>query len=163
MISAFELAGVFAAHAIWCVSDGDTLIPMLAFTTESNERKMERLVVNDDLEASVAHGKQKLQSNAMDANDAALLFDGRIPIGGEKLDAIVIEIRAYFSPESEVVLAVPYSPKSSGAFRVHKPKLVVWKDCADFDIDDSLQAFFDGVHQHEMGARIWNECLDESK
>src|SRR5690348_5143304 len=129
MITASELAGYFAAHAIWCVSDGDTLTPMLAYTTENNERRMERLIVNDDLAASVAYGKEKLASNEMDANDAVLLFDGRIPVGGQKLDAIIIEMRAYFSPDSEAVIAVPYTPMSSGRFRVHKPKLLGWKDC----------------------------------
>jgi hypothetical protein len=163
MIIASELAGYFAAHAIWCVSDGETLTPMLAYTTEDNERRMERLIVNDDLAASVAYGKQRLESNEMDATDAVLLFDGRIPVGKEKLDAIIIEMRAYFSPDSEAVIAVPYAPKASGRFRVHKPKLLGWKDCDDFDMDAALRAFFEGVNRHEKGAKVWNDCLDESK
>ena len=44
VIAAARLAGFFAAHAIWSVSDGATLIPILAYTTESGERHMERLV-----------------------------------------------------------------------------------------------------------------------
>ena len=94
MITASELAGFFAAHAIWCVSDGDTLIPMLAYTTEDGERKMERFA-HDELADAVEYGKQKLASNEMDANDAVLLYDGRIPIDDDKLDAIIIEMRAY--------------------------------------------------------------------
>ena len=163
MITASKLAGFFAAHAIWCVSDGETLTPMLAYTTEDDERKMERLVVNDDLEASVAYGKEKLKSNEMDANDAVLLYDGRIPLGNEKVDAIIIEMRAYFSRDSEAVMAVPYTPKQSGEFRVHKPKLVAWKNCDDFDMNAALQSFFEGVDGHEKGAKIWNDYLDESK
>src|SRR5262249_53260242 len=134
MITASKLAGFFAAHAIWCVSDGDTLTPMLAYTTEDDERIMERFV-NDDLGASVAHGNQKLESNEMNATDAVLLYDGRIPIGKEKLDAIIIEMRTYFSPDSEAVMAVPYTPRQSGEFRVHKPKLLGWKNCDDFDMN----------------------------
>jgi hypothetical protein len=163
MITASKLAGFFAAHAIWCVSDGETLTPMLAYTTEDDERKIERLVVNDDLEASVAYGKEKLESNEMHANDAVLLYDGRISVGKEKVDAIIIEIRAYFSPDSEAVMAVPYTPKQSGRFRVHKPKLLGWKHCDDFDMNAALQSFFAGVDGHEKGAKIWNDCLDESK
>jgi CHC2-type zinc finger protein len=34
MITASELAGFIAAHAIWCVSEADGLILMVAFTTE---------------------------------------------------------------------------------------------------------------------------------
>jgi hypothetical protein len=162
MIAAFKLAGLFAAHAVWCVSDGETLIPMLAYTTADDERQMERLVLND-LESSVACGKNKLESNEMDANDAVLLYDGRIPIGKEKVDAIIIEMRAYFSPGSEAIMALPYTPKASGRFRVHKPKLLAWKNCDDFDMNAALQSFFEGVAGHEKGAKIWNDCLDESK
>jgi hypothetical protein len=99
----------------------------------------------------------------MDANDAVLLFDGRIPVGDEKLDAVIIELRAYFSPDSKAIIAVPYTPKSSGRFRVHKPKLLEWKDCEDFDTSAAFEAFFAGVARHEKGAQIWNDTLDESK
>jgi hypothetical protein len=114
MITAFRLAGFFAAHAIWCVSDGENLIPMLGFVTESDEREMERLIVNDDLEASVNFGNQKLESNEMNATDAVLLYDGLMPLGGEKIDAVVIKIRTYFSPQSTATLAIPYTPQISG-------------------------------------------------
>ncbi len=162
MITASKLAGFFAAHAILSVFDGETLIPVLAYTMADDQRKMERLVISDDLAVSVAFGKQKLESNEMDANDAVLLYDGRIPLGKEKIDAIIIEIRTYFSPDSEVMLALPYTPNTSGEFRVHKPKLLIWNGCDDFDIDDTLRSFFDGVSSHQKGAKIWNYCLDES-
>ena len=106
MITASELAGFFAAHAIWSVSDGATLIPMLAYT-----------------------------------------------------------VRAYFAPTSTVILAVPYTPKGdeSPRFRVHKPKLLEWSHCEDFDQRRALDAFFRGVDAHEQGAAVWNAALDQSK
>ena len=163
MITASKLAGFFASHAVWCVSDGETLVPMLAYTTADEERKMERLAINDDLEASVTYGRKKLESNEMDARDAVLLYDGRIPIGKEKVDAIIIEMRAFFSPDSKAIMAVPYTPKASGRFRVHRPKLVEWTECNDFDMNAAIQSFFEGVDSHEKGAKIWQDCLDESK
>lgn len=54
MITASKLAGFLAAQVIWCVTYGETFIPMPEYTTEDDERKMERMVVNDDLEAEVA-------------------------------------------------------------------------------------------------------------
>ncbi len=162
MITASKLAGFYAAHAIWCVSDGETLIPMLAYTAGENEQKMERLV-SEDAGASVAIGQRKLESNEMKATDAALLFDGRITIDEHKIDAIIIEIRAYFAPDAKAVIAVPYTPKSSGGFRVHRPKLLEWTSCEDFDVNAALQSFFEGVDGHEQGSKIWAECLDESK
>lgn len=163
MITATELAGFFSAHAIWSVSDGETLIPILAYIDENDERKMERLLINEDLESSVNHGKKKLNSNEMDANDAVLLYDGRITIENEKIDAILVEIRSYFSPGSEATLAIPYTPKSSGKFLVHKPKLIQWDNCDDFDMNLALEAFFEGVARHEKGAKVWNDSFDETK
>lgn len=162
MISAAELAGVFAAHAVWCVSDGDTLIPMLAYTTEHNERNMERLVMNDP-GAAVEYGRQKLASNEMDANDAVLIYDGRITWNEEKLDTLILEMRAYFSPDSSAMIAIPYTPKSKGRFRVHKPKVLAWDNCDDFDLDHAFESFWTGVAGHEKGAAIWKSSLDESK
>ena len=164
MITACELAGFFAAHAIWSVSDGGALVPILAYTTGDDERKMERLA-QDDVAEAVASGKDRLTSNEMDAIDGVLLFDGRISFDDEdELDAIIIEIRTYFSLDSEAVLAVPYSPASeSGDFRVHKPKLVEWKDCDDFDLETAMDAFFKGVDSHDEGSKVWSEALDESK
>lgn len=170
MIAALELAGSFAAHAIWCVADGDLLIPMLAYTNAAGERTFERLVL-DDTEAAVAYGRQKLQSNEMNARDAVLLFDGRIGGNGEKLDAILIEIRAYQAPGSVAMIAVPYTRKKPGAlfrrkpvpFRVHKPKLLEWMNCEAFDKDSAFEVFFRGVDSHQEGSKVWNAALDESK
>lgn len=163
MITSTELAGFFAAHAIWCVSSGETLTPILAFTTESGERHMQRLA-SDDLSVAVEQGKRRLDTNEMNANDAVLLYDGRIPIGNSKCDAIIIEIRAYFSPDSRTVMAVPYTPKSFfKRFLVHKPKLLQWDNCDDFDMSSALEAFFAGVAKHQKGSEVWNKALDESK
>ena len=161
MITASRLAGFYAAHAIWSVSEGETLVPMLGYTDEADKRILNRLA-GADLGAAVAQGKERLASNPMDANDAVLLYDGRITLGEAKLDAIIVEMRAYFSPQSEAVLAIPYMPKASCAFKVHKPKLLVWKGCEDFDVNQALQAFFEGVGSHEKGNEVWTLALDES-
>lgn len=162
MITAAKLAGLFAAHAVWCVSDGDLLIPMLAYTNENDERKMDRFV-QDDLGAAVEAGRQKLASNEMDADDAVLLFDGRIPVDGEPCDAIIAEMRAYFAPDALAVLAAPYTPASAGPFRVHRLKLLAWENCDDFDLEQVTQSFFQGVSGHEKGSAIWEENNDDSK
>lgn len=163
MITAFKLAGFAAAHAIWSVSDGETLIPFLAYTTESGKQNIERLIINEDLAASVDFGRRKLESNEMDAIDAALLFDGRISLDERKTDAVVIEIRTYFSTDSKATIAVPYTPQTSGGFRVHKPKLLEWEECEDFDMPTAVESFFEGIDEHEQGAEIWNNYVDESR
>jgi hypothetical protein len=162
MITASELAGFIAAHAIWCVSDTDSLIPMVAFTTEDGQRQLERLVC-DDAAAAVELGQQRLEEDPRNANDGVLAYDGRITTEDGKLDAIILQLRSYAFPWARATLAVPYTPASSGRFRVHKPKLVKWEQCEDFDVDAAFEAFFEGVAAHEQGSRVWDAALDESK
>jgi hypothetical protein len=162
MITASELAGFFGAHAIRCVSDGETLIQMLAHTTADGQRQIDRFAF-DELEAAVERGRQKLTTNPMDADDAVLLYDGRISVKKGKLDAIIIEMRSYGFPSAQATIAIPYTPKSSRRFLVHKPKVLQWHECDDFDLDAALDAFFHGVARHDKGAKVWNDALDESK
>ena len=112
MILASELAGFFAAHAVWSLSESDSFSPLFAYTTEDGEKKMERLV--GDLPAAVEHGRQRLEGNEVDAIDAVLLYDARIPADNEKLDAVVIEMRSHCFPWAKATIAIPYSPKSTG-------------------------------------------------
>ena len=56
MQAAAELAGFFAAHAVWSVSDGDTLIPLVGYETADGKRQMNRLVA-DRLEEGAVRGK----------------------------------------------------------------------------------------------------------
>jgi len=135
---------------------------MFAYSDENGERKMDRLVIADDMEKSVALGKARLESNELDATDAALIYDGRIPINDQKFDAIIIEVRAYFSLASKAVMAVPYQPSSQGKFRVFRPKFLQWEGCEDFDINQVVNSFFAGVDAHENGAAVWNKSLDQS-
>ena len=162
MITASELAGFIAAHAILCVSDADGLIPMVAFTTEDGQRKLERLAF-DDAGAAVEYGRKRLEDDPFSANDGVLAYDGRVTVEGGKLDAIIVEMRSYAFPWAKAAIAVPYTPVSSGRFRVHKPKLVEWHECDDFDMDAAFEAFFGGVDSHEEGAKVWNAALDQSK
>jgi hypothetical protein len=163
MIAAAELAGLFAAHAVWCVSTVETLTPILAYTTPSGGRQFERLALNE-LSAAAEFGRRKLESNEMDAVDAALVVDAFITLGSVRMDALVIEMRAYFAPMARATIAVPYTPKKLlQRFRVHRPKVLQWENCDDFDQHEALTAFFRGVSQHQKGAPIWNKALDESR
>ena len=162
MITASELAGFIAAHAIWCVSDADGLVPMVAFTTGDGQRKLERLAF-DDIGAAVEHGRQRLKDDPYNADDGVLAYDGRVAVEGGQLDAVILEMRSYGFPWAKAALAVPYTPAGSGRFRVHKPKLVEWHECDDFDKDAAFDAFFRGVDAHEKGAAVWNAALDQSK
>jgi len=162
MITASELAGFIAAHAIWCVSETDGLIPMVAFATKDGQRKLERLV-SEDAGKAVELGRKWLEDDAFSANDGVLAYDGRITNEGVKLDAIILEMRSYAFPWAKAALAVPYTPANSGRFAVHRPKLIEWHECDEFDMNAAFEAFFLGVDSHEKGAAVWNSVIDQSK
>ncbi|WP_444944827.1 hypothetical protein ACJJIK_09150 [Microbulbifer sp. ZKSA006] len=119
--------------------------------------------MSEELEESVEIGQKWLEENERNAKDAAFVFDARIPLEEKRYDALIIEIRSYCSPQSKAIIGVPYSPASgSEKFRVHKPKILLWEDCEDFDLNACINGFFDGVDSHEQGAKIWNDSLDQS-
>lgn len=163
MIDAFELSGFFAAHAVWCICDGWPLKPILAYNCPEHGTKMERVESDGVGGTPIEIGLDMLAGNEFNAEQAAFLYDYRIAMGKERLDAIVIEIRDYAHPKAAAIMAVPYTPKAVGAFRVHKPKLLEWKNCDAFDKSRANQAFWKGAAGHWHGMLAWRAHLDESK
>lgn len=120
-----RLAGFIAAHAIWSVSDGETLITMIGSEDADGQRKLDRLVT-PRIEESVARGREQLLTNPEHVARAALAFDGYITLPDGKTDAIFVEAREYGSSEAlPFEIAVPYrNARSPGGFAVYRPKLL---------------------------------------
>jgi hypothetical protein len=157
-----EHAGLFAAHGIWCVSDGGPLTPMLAFERPDGSREMMRFVT-EDLQAGAERGRQWLAENPEGATHAVLVLDGFITLEGGKTDALIVEAVQYVPERAGFTLAVPYRSKDSAdGFAVYRPKFI---DCdgAEPDFDRLGEAFFRGVDRHEQGAAVWNASLDQSR
>jgi hypothetical protein len=155
------LAGFFAAHAVWCVLDGETLIPMLAIQRPDGKQEMHRLAA-ERLEDGVARGHDWLENNPESVPRAVLIYDGFITLPSGKIDALLVEARKYEPQALSFKMAIPYRhAQSPEGFAVHRPKFL------ELDGDESqvtalAQALFDGIEQHEKGAEVWNAYLDES-
>ncbi len=162
MEAAAELAGFFAAHGIWCVSDGGPLIPMLAFEKSDGKRQLVRLAV-DDLGKAARMGQQWLDENREGALRAVLVCDGFITLPSGKTDALILEARSYGPPVQSFRMAVPYRNREGpSGFAVHRPKFLGFEG-GEPDQDELAAAFFRGVDRHEEGARVWNAHLDQSQ
>jgi hypothetical protein len=156
-----ELAGFFAAHAVWCVSDGSTLVPMLAFENRDGSRIMHRLVTGE-LEEDVARGQEWLAQNPEAAPRAVLIYDGFATLPTGKTDALVVEARLFGAQPQSFTMAIPYRHAENPAgFAVHRPKLLSFEG-PEPDPAALGEAFFRGVGQHEKAAEVWNAHLDES-
>lgn len=167
-MTAMELAGFVAAHAVWGVAEGGGVAPMLAFLLQDESRRLERLAFANTPEA-VEYGRRRLGDDPFSAGDGVFAYDGRIDADGEQLDAVILEIIAYWLPDSGATVAVPYSPADpavvggAGRFRVHRPHLLEWHGCEDFGKEAMLRAFYEGVDSHEEGAKVWDAALDPDR
>jgi hypothetical protein len=156
-----ELAGLFTAHAVWCVSDGSTLIPMVAFHKADGTREMHRMVT-DQLEDGVARGRQWIMENREAPYGAVLIYDGFVTLDVGKIDALLVEAEWGGVQAQTFVMAVPYRHATNPAgFAVHRPKFISFVGF-DPDLAELGEAFFRGVDQHEKGAEVWAAHLDQS-
>lgn len=161
MDSAVRLAGFFAAHAVWCVSEGETLIPMLGFEADDGQRHLHRFMT-DRIERGVEEGKERLAQNPDRATHAVLVYDGFVALPTGKVDALLVDILDYGLPSRSLLMAVPYRPSSSPqGFAVHRPKFLSYAG-PEPDYGPLAAAFFEGVDSHDMAAPIWSRHRDES-
>jgi hypothetical protein len=156
------LAGFIAAHAIWSIADGETLVPILAFTKSDHTREMTRLE-GSDLTAAVQDGRRWLAGNPDQVQRAVLVYDGYASAqSGQKTDALIIETRTYGETPGEFTMTLPYrSPRHHLGLAIYRPAFVV---LADGDQLKSLSdAFFKGVNQHREAAPVWKKHFDPSR
>jgi len=162
MERAVELAGFFAAHGIWCVAEGETLVPILALQRADGAQEFRR-IQGDELREAVAQGKEWLAGNHEDVLCAVLVYDGFIPLPSGKTDCLMLEVRSYGPARQSLSIALPYRhADKAGGFVVHRPKFLCSQE-EKGTVSDLGEAFFRGVARHEKGCAVWNAHLDESK
>jgi hypothetical protein len=150
-------AGFFAAHGIWCVAPGETLIPMLVHCSAGAKPTMQRLV-SAEIPAVVEQAKAKLASDAQEFGGAILVYDTIVTLGDWRTDAVLIEA---VTPIDRLTVAIPYRPKKFlRRFRVYKPKFL---GCPDSLVEQMVQKFWDGVGSHEKANKVWSSHIDQSR
>ena len=163
MERAVELAGFFAAHGIWCVADGEVLIPMLAQESAGSERNLLRFE-SDELEEAVAEAHRHFDANPDGSERSVLVYDGTMPTATGETDALFVIVRSYADPDATLSMAVPYRHADSPeGFAVHRPTFVDWHGLGEPDVAALGAAFFRGVGAHEEAAEVWAEHADESR
>ena len=161
MIETARLAGFFAAHGIWCVSEGETLIPLLGYEHTDGEYGMDRLMFDDFTEGARA-GQDALADGDPGWVSAVLVADGYIDLDQGKTDALLIEAVRYGPYRQSMRVAVPYRPaQDPNGFAVHRPKFM-GAECDDPDLGPLAEAFFVGTTAHEEASAVWEAHLDES-
>jgi hypothetical protein len=157
-----ELAGYFGAHAIWCVSDAETLVPMLARQGSDGAVHMARFEA-DELTEAVAKARAAFDENPAGDECAALLYDGFVTLATGKTDAILVEL-VHYRNLHRATLALPYrhAGETSG-FAVYRPKFLDVPEGLRESVGVLGEALFRGVDRHAEGAAVWSRHLDESR
>jgi hypothetical protein len=151
-----ELAGYFAAHALWCVSDGSTLVPMMAVQRETGGGELHRLV-DDDQQRAIAMGRERLVANPDGASRSVLIYDVSVTLPSGRTDALMLDVVDYDPPRSATRMVIPYRAAGAGQrFAVH-PVLVIGGDGTLSSSGPELAAFHRGLGRHEEGARVWRD------
>ncbi|MFI5782688.1 hypothetical protein [Nocardia sp. NPDC051570] len=163
MYAIASIAGFCAAHGIWSVSDGATLIPILGYEQHDGTRGMERFLF-DDLADSAHAGRAALATGRDEWARAVLVTDAYLHLETGRVDALLVDAVEYLSPRRSLQLAVPYRPQPDPeGFGVYQPKFL---DTTGFDepnYDALAESFNAGVDSHEHAAAVWSEFrLDES-
>ena len=156
-IAAYELAGFFLAHALWCVHDDDELVPLGGYLKD-HRRGLVRFAGSEG-RAALARARSWYGRNPEGADQAAIVLDGRITLpDGTQTDALICDAIAYAAGPSGSVF-LPYTPASPGhAFRVRPPKLQPALTLLDH-AGDFGRAVMRGLSGHAEGARVFEYGL----
>ncbi|TDC49951.1 hypothetical protein E1281_22640 [Actinomadura sp. KC345] len=155
-----RMAGFYAAHGVWSVSDGEALIPFLGHVQADGKQSMERLVGDD----AVAIGQESFRAGRDGWVRAVLVVDAYLHLDTGRIDALIVDAADYGPEQRSVKMAVPYRPgTTSQGFGVYRPKFVEVAGVDEPDYAALADAFFAGVDSHERAAAVWNAHLvDES-
>ncbi|WP_158843430.1 hypothetical protein [Saccharothrix deserti] len=162
MIETAALAGFYAAHGIWSVSEGETLIPILGYEQPDGGRGLDRFML-DNVGDSVRAAQEALEVNEHGAARAALIADAYIHLDTGRTDALIVHAVEYGLTPGSIELAVPYRPHTdSSRFTVYRLQIMEVTGFENQDYDALAEAFFNGVDSHEQAAAVWNAHLDHT-
>jgi hypothetical protein len=148
------LAGYTAAHAVWSISDGSILIPILAYQARDGETEMGRLAA-ESVEQGVQAGMMWLEQNPEAVVRAVLIYDGYLDFDLGRMDAMFIEGRDYAAAGVTFRMAVPYRhAESKEGFAVYSPRFLS-SGGEDLNAEEFVAAFFQGIAEHEQGSALW--------
>ena len=95
-----RMAGFTLGHAIWCVSDDETLIPFLL--SERDEKRELIRFTAEQLEDAVQEATDNLRENSGCWNRAAVVYDGYVTIDELRTDALIAQAVEFGVTENPV-------------------------------------------------------------
>ena len=151
-----RLAGFALGHAIWCVSDNETLIPFLL--SERDEKRQLLRVTAELLEDAVQQAAAQLEANPDHSERAVLVYDGYVTMDDLRSDALIVKALEYGVIETPVRVYLRYRPGRAGeGFAIYRPTLVI-PTAPHLARQQMAQWLFAGLAEHEQGTAVWDRC-----
>jgi hypothetical protein len=152
------LAGFVLAHAAWSASDlpkGELLVP-LAIVEKNGQRQLLRFEAPTQ-EQAIAEGKTALAQRQSQLDAWAFGRQGVITEGAGSMDVLSIDAWAK-GMTRPITFVQPFSPYSSGAFRIRGNAMAVvdGKALKGADADRLVKKLYDGVLKHPKVAPLWH-------
>jgi hypothetical protein len=153
-LASFELAGFFAAHAIWCVSEAPALTPMIGFAPSDGKAALKRFA-SEKIEQGVEIGRREFESNPIGAIRAVFLYDGYLHLPEGKTDSLLLEIAEYQPETSRAKMAVPYRNISERkGFAVYRPKFLELPEKKNKKNKMMIHTFHSRINGHSKDPKI---------
>lgn len=152
------MAGFIAAHGIWSVSDGETLIPLVCQEEQDGQRVVNRVML-DDVGDGARAAQEMVALNEAGARRAVSVVDTYLHLPSGRVDALLVTAVEYEPVRRSVEIAVPYQPADGDQeFAVYRLKLMDLDGVDEADQDELVDAFFDGVESHGEAAPVWQQA-----
>ena len=160
MKNVLTMAGNFAAHAIWSVSDGETLIPIVGLLDSEDKQSMKRMVMGSA--EALSAGEHQLNNLTSEYKGATFIKDGLVTLETGKTDSLIIDIKFSDDSSKKIQFLIPYrNANHEKGFAVHRLKLSEATGFSQDEYDLISDSFFDGLESHPEGGKIWNEKYED--
>ncbi|MFT4626465.1 MAG: hypothetical protein ACI8PZ_005142 [Myxococcota bacterium] len=153
MQTACTLAGFVGAQALWGVSEGGALVPLLAFESAEGQRSMDRFP-GEDVAAAIDAALEGQVANAGGQPVSVVAHQARLPLADGPVDAMVLYVVDRVA-RRRVVLGVPFALEPELA--VLTLQVLHVDNVEERELEALVDAFFTGVEGHPYGTRLWAE------
>ncbi len=156
MDNVLRMAGKTASGALYDVSFGETLMPLVGYLKSDNTQTVSRLIMGSV--DALALGEKKISELDDDKLGAVLVKDGFVTLDTGKTDALVVDVRFARQSDKKLQMVIPYrNAQHEQGFAVHRLKLSQLEGIAMDEVETLMNAFMAGMDLHTEGAKIWQE------
>jgi hypothetical protein len=147
-----EFCGFFAAHGVWQLEGGESVVPILALQ-KAGERGLERFAA-DEYEKAVEAAHTRLAEARTQSDHQVLVFDGYFTDEHTRSEALFVE--GHTQPgghEPALMVAIPYRRFPDGLLVSDVQVL----QRPEGDLNEFMDAFFAGAKSHQEGWAFWSQ------